>query len=327
MNDQRQFDIGVLGCGSIGLRHIRNAVSLGCAVAAFDPSADRLGMAQDIGAVSAPGRNELFDMCRIALIASPSGHHAEDLSSALGQGCHVLVEKPFTTSEPAALHGVLRRAEAAGLSVAAAMNMRFNPVVQAARDLLERVDFGRAVWARFQAGSFLPDWRPAQDYRHGYAVGAAHGGAIFDFVHELDLALFFLGNARLLAAAPHRSGLLELAAEDLADIVLLHTSGCQSTVHVDYVTRPRRRCFELAFEKGLVTGDLEAGSLRAWNADGSVLVASDLPGDHNSTYVQMLRNFLDHIRTGSALICTAEEALRASELAIHARSAGAPGVR
>lgn len=313
--------IGVLGCGSIGLRHVRNALAAGLFVTAFDPSRERVALAEAAGAKVASGPDDLLAGRDLALIATPSGQHARDLLRALDHDCHVLVEKPFVTTVEPGLVERIEQACKAGRVVAAAMNMRFNPCVQGARRAFREHDLGRPVWARFTAASYLPDWRPGQDYRTGYAADAATGGAIFDFTHEIDLAVHLLGEARLLGGFPHRSGRLELASEDLADLVVEHAGGCRTTIHMDYLTRPRRRGFEIAFANGFVVADLERGRLDVWSAEGRPIEGCDMLADHNDTYVQMLRGFVGRITGSGGKICAASEALSVSALAIAARTA------
>jgi len=312
--------LGVLGCGSIGLRHIQNALNLGLKVIVYDATVARMGVAVGKGAIASDSRAQLVKMSDAVLIATPSGSHREDVLAALELNRPILVEKPFVTEITDKFIEQVDAAEQRGVLIAAAMNMRFNTCVQAARTLIDDNRLKGPIWAHFIAASYLPGWRPGQDYRVGYAASSTAGGAIFDFTHEIDLACHLIGAAELKAAFPRQSGHLQIASEDIADIVMDHRCGCRSTIHVDYLTRPRRRGFEIAFANGFISVDLEKGTICAYDEYGDRLLDASPPSEHSETYVAMLENFLAKAVGREGAICSAKDALCVSRLAIDARS-------
>jgi len=150
------------------------------------------------------------------------------------------VEKPLG-HDPDLAARLAGRARERGVAVAVAHNLRFRPVVQRVKQVLSEGALDDPAWARFCCASWLPDWRPGQDYRSNYAADPVTGGVIFDSIHEVDLACHLLGRAKVQSASAVRTGILDMPSEDVADIVLRHDAGCQSAIHLDYVTRPRPR--------------------------------------------------------------------------------------
>jgi len=116
-------------------------------------------------------------------------------------------------------------------------NLRFHFCVKKAKEWLEEGLIGKPLWARFTCAQF----NDKPDY--------LRDGVILNWSHELDLALYLLGGARVVAAAA--SGL-----EDTSDIILRHDNHCQSAVHLDYVTRLERRGFIIVGTDGCIDGDL-----------------------------------------------------------------------
>lgn len=315
--------IGVLGLGSIGLRHARNALSLGERVVGFDPSPERCALLEAEGGRIAPSREAALTAVRAVVIASPSDRHEDDLAAAIAAGRHALVEKPMG-HRVGRLPDLLDQADAAGVVVAAALNLRLHPCVLLTRAALGDGALGKVLWGRFLAALYLPDWRPGQDWRQGYANDPRTGGAIFDYIHEFDLATHLLGHFTPLAGVARRSGTLGLDSEDMADAILEHPGGVTSTVHVDYVTRPRMRGFHLAGTGGQIHVDLDLRHFRHQGNDGEIRVDLTLPGSYADDYRVELASFLASTK-GASPVCSGREALAVLEGVIETRSlAGLP---
>ncbi|MDO8605306.1 MAG: Gfo/Idh/MocA family oxidoreductase [Phaeospirillum sp.] len=315
--------IAVLGLGSIGLRHARNALALGEAVIGFDPSPERRALAEAEGAAITDSRDAALAAAQAVVIASPSDRHEDDLAAAIAAGRHALVEKPIG-HRVGRLPELLDQADRAGLVIAAALNLRVHPCVLLARHAIAEGRLGQMLWGRFLAALYLPDWRPGQDWRQGYANDPRTGGAIFDYIHEFDLAAHLLGGFRPAACVARRSGTLGLDSEDVADAILEHPGGVTSTVHVDYVTRPRLRGFTLAGTEGLIHVDLDRRHFRCLGQDGEAVIDQSLPGGYADDYVTEMSAFLAALR-GAPAVCGGREALAVLEGILLTRSlAGLP---
>lgn len=316
--------IAVLGLGSIGMRHAANALALGRPVIGFDPSPERRALLERAGGTAVAERRAALAAARAAVIASPSEHHLDDLAAAVAAGCHVLVEKPLAHRIDG-IAALLDDADATGRVVAVAMMLRLHPAVVRARTLLADGALGRPLWGRFLAALYLPDWRPGQDWRQGYANDPRTGGALFDYIHEIDLAAHLLGPARALACVAGRSETLGLASEDVADVVLDHPGAVRSAIHVDYVTRPRRREAEIAGTGGLLRLDLDRRRLTRWDVAGEVVEDTTFPGTYADDYVEEMRQFLAATRGEVPPACPCREALAVLDCLISARTlAGLP---
>jgi predicted dehydrogenase len=314
--------VAVLGLGSIGLRHARNLLASGAEVVGFDPSPERRGLLEEAGGAAHAEREAALDGAQAVVIASPSGLHLGDLRVAVEAGLHALVEKPLAHTDQG-LDELLAEAEAASLVVFPALNLRFHPAVEAAREVLAEGQLGQPLWARFLAASYLPGWRPHQDPSQGYAADPRSGGALFDFIHELDLAVHLLGAGETVAAAARCTGTVGLRTEDVADVILRHEGGVQSSVHVDYVTRPRRRFAEIAGTSGLLRLDLETYRVAVYGPHGEPggepAMERTFPRDSNHMYLAEARAFLDCVQSGAPPRCGAREALGVLRLVLRAR--------
>ena len=207
------------------------------------------------------------------------------------------------------LDTILRRADAEDLVVFAGLNQRFNPVIAAAKTLISDGALGQPLWARFLCSSYLPNWRAGNDYRTGYAADPKTGGVLFDVIHEFDIANFLLGPARTINSCTRNTGILEISAEDCADVVLEHDNGMRSILHLDYVTRPSRRKAEIAGSDGLLELDLSERQLQLCSKSGAIAHEQSWITSANEDYLEEMKQFFRCITEGEAPRCNGREAL------------------
>jgi len=244
----------VLGAGSIGRRHAQNLLGLGAEVTLADPDAERASSVP--GAHPAPGSIDLLPSYDAVVIASPTSLHAEQTDWALKRTDSVFVEKPLVTTEPEAAPflGHLHR-------IMVGYNLRLVDGVRQLVGIVHGGRLGRVMSLRVWFGSWLPDWRPAVDYRSTYSARRALGGGVLlDAIHELDLLVWLAGDGDfdVAGAVVERLGPLEIDCEDTVKAVLRHRSGMPAEVSLDYLARRYRRGIEVIGTEA--TGRLDWGS-------------------------------------------------------------------
>lgn len=300
--------LAVLGLGSIGMRHAKNALAMGITVVGYDPELSRRKAFKNIGGIAANSRNEALQGAQAAVIASPNAYHLEDIRAVLEEQCHIMVEKPIAHSIEG-LEGLLSKAKKQNLLIYAAHNLRVHPAVKAAKKILEQKQLGKILWARSIAASYLPNWRPKQDYRKGFAVDSETGGAVFDFIHEFDLLAHLLGRFTVKSVLARHTGILEMEAEDIVDAILYHEGNIVSVLHIDYLTRPPIRTTEIAGSEGRLTIDILNRSLVHATIDGATVIDKHFGGKHDDDYIEEMHLFMAAIKNESNLPCDGEEAL------------------
>jgi predicted dehydrogenase len=190
-----------------------------------------------------------YDLERLAgydaiVIASPSIHHADQLAAALAATPRVLVEKPLTTDTD----GLDDLVAAAGDRVMVGYNLRLHEPVEHLVALVQDGRAGEVSAIRLWFGSWLPDWRPAVDYRTTYSARRELGGGVLlDAIHELDLLVWLAGDGdfTVRGAIVDRIGPLDIDVEDTVKALLLHRSGIAVDVSLDYLSRRYRRGAEV----------------------------------------------------------------------------------
>ncbi len=310
---------GILGLGSIGSRHAANLIKLGQKVIAFDPSAQQVERARNLGMPVTSSRDEVLDKSQAVVICSPNQFHLQDLKDSIAATCHTFVEKPLSHTADG-VDILLDEATAKGLQVFAGLNLRFHPAVRAAKNLLEEGAIGQPLWAIFQSSHYLPNWRPDQDYRLGYTADPITGGVLFDIIHEIDLANYLLGPAETLTAAARNTGEIEISSEDCADIVLRHASGVHSNLHLDYISRPTRRSCDIGGNAGNLKIDIVKRDLTLTDFEG--VVRQQLIFDSTSSaedYIEEMAAFVECVEKNIAPPCDGRTAFESLKQVIAAR--------
>ena len=320
----------IIGCGSIGERHLRCFQKTGrCTVAACDTNAGLLATMQHrYGAPVFASLNEALAGARFdaAVICTPAPLHLPMARQLLRAGLHVFIEKPLAID--AALVPSVRAAMAeAQRFVAVAYVYHLMPWVAAAREFLLTGELGKVRHASVTAGQHFPTYRPA--YREiYYARHDLGGGAVQDALTHLANAVEWLIGpcTRLFGDAAHQA-LEGVTVEDTVNVSARH-----GDVLVSYATNqfqaPNENTILLHAERGSVKIEVHQqrwGVLRrgetawTWHAPP--------PLERDDLFIAQANAFLDGTEGKPTPLCTFEEAvqtLRFNQAALHSIASGLP---
>jgi predicted dehydrogenase len=290
----------VVGCGSIGKRHIGNLRQLGVEdVVATDAREDRrLEVETRFGISTFPDLAGALDKdVQVALICTPTRLHLEHALMAARAGCHLLIEKPIADTLEG-LDELLDEVQRRNLVTLVGCNFRFHPGLRHVKALLDEGAIGKVVSARAQFGQYLPDWHPWEDYRHGYsAQRSLGGGVILDRIHEVDYMRWLLGDITEVSAMMGHLSDLEIDTEDTVEVLLRFASGVFGSVHLDYVRRTYDCSLEIIGDAGTVQWNYQDHTVCWYLTDGEKWHSLEWPGyDGNEMYLAEMRHFLRALR-------------------------------
>jgi predicted dehydrogenase len=248
----------VIGYGSIGVRHARLLTDLGCRTAVVS------GRDVDYPIVYLDLSEALDkELPEYVVIANATNHHYETMLLLAQQGFSgtVLVEKPlFNQSQDLSVLPFSK--------TFIGYNLRFHPMIQRLKKLLvgERI-----ISVSAYVGQYLPEWRPATDYRTSYSASAEQGGGVLrDLSHELDYLTWLLGGWEMVSALGGHLSPLEINSDDVFALMLVTPACPVVTLQMNYLDRLTRRFIVINTEghtieadliKGVITVDRESESL------------------------------------------------------------------
>ena len=220
--------LAVIGAGRIGARHARMAAAEpACELAAIaDPDPAAAALAAELGAAHYASHDELLDAARPdgAIVAVPTGLHAEVGIACAARGVHMLMEKPIADTLDAGRR-LVAAAEAAGVRLAVGHHRRFDPAVEGARACIRGGAIGTllavsATWAvRKPAAYFDLEWRREP----------GGGPVLINLIHDIDCLRTICGEIERVYAESGRVG-RGYAVEDTAAIVMRLAGGALCTI-------------------------------------------------------------------------------------------------
>ncbi len=334
----------VLGCGSIGLRHIGHLRQLGVTeIEAADPSPaarERVRREMGLSAWDDPTR-ALSLRPDIVLVCTPAATHIPVTLQALAAGAHVFVEKPLSTALKE-IGPLVQSVERDGRILQVGYNLRYHPAIRKTKAILESGLLGKVVSGHAEFGLYLEKWWSGRDYRSSYMANAEEGGGLLlDVSHEIDLMSWFLGPVREVSAYADHLSRLEMAGWDLIKVLMRMESGALVSLSMDCLQPTYTRGFTLAGEDSALRwscpegrADTSVGELTLSPPSADRFEPVALSGSSQETYLEELRDFLSSVQTGRAPACgwrEAAEVLRVVEAIrrsiAEGRSVGVAGCR
>ncbi len=259
----------------------------------------------------------------VVFVCTPPVCHVGQALQAVGGGAHVFIEKPLSHNLDGIeeLMGETRRRNR---TVQVGYNLRFHPGLRKLKEIVESNVLGRILWAYVEAGQYLPDWRPWQDYRQSYTARRDLGGGILlDGSHELDSVTWLLGTPAEVMCMAGRVSALEVDVEDCADVSLRFTSGTQAYIHLDFVQRAYSRSCKLVGERGTAIWDFTSPEVRVFSAETNRWQSFPHSFEPNEMYVAEVEHFFQCIVGGETPMVDLMQATNVLKLALAAKSASA----
>jgi predicted dehydrogenase len=183
----------------------------------------------------------------IVLVCTPPHLHAEIGRAALQSGKHVLCEKPLTRTVAEA-EELVRVAARADRVLKCGFNHRHHPAIAAARQILDRGELGRPLFARCRYGicgrpGYEKEWRadPAR---------AAGGQLVEQGVHAIDLFRWFLGELTEVSGMTARHYFKDMALDDGGMALFRTGDGVTASLHTTLAQWKNLFSFEVFGEEG-----------------------------------------------------------------------------
>ena len=237
----RDFKIGIVGCGRISKFHVEaiakvEGLTLTAVCDVIEERARETGEKIGVpwfGSIEAMLKGADMD---IVAVCTPSGLHPEHGVVAAQAGKHVVSEKPMALSLDSA-DALIAACEKAGTRLFVVKQNRLNPPIQLLKRAVDRGRFGKIYmanvtvrWQRPQEYYEAEKWRGTWKY---------DGGAIMNQAsHYVDLVQWLVGPVESVMAKTATQA-RRIEAEDSGAAVLQFSSGAIGVIEVNVLTYPR----------------------------------------------------------------------------------------
>ncbi len=165
----------------------------------------------------------------IVTIGTPSGAHLEPGMAAIEAGKHIIIEKPLEITTER-IDQMVTAAEAKGITIAAVLNRRFHPGMDAFKKAADEGRFGKLTsasayvkWYRDQAYYDSAGWRGT------WALDG--GGALMNqSIHTIDALLYLAGPAKSVQANTACLAHVNIEVEDIAVAIVEFQNGARGVI-------------------------------------------------------------------------------------------------
>lgn len=262
-----QLKVCFVGIGSIAKRHIRNLRSI-CNDRGISLTIDALR--RNLKQVDGVDRiytsvAELSIDYDVIFITNPTDLHLETLKVLQEHGKHFFIEKPVVTIEQ------INEAKQFSLKPNSvyyvAAPLRYNAIIQWVKD---NVDLADVISVRAISSSYLPDWRPGQDYRQTYSAHKDMGGGVsIDLIHEWDYLTYLFGWPERVLGMIGKKSSLEIDSDDYA-IYIAEYENMIAELHLDYFGRKSIREIEIFMKEDTIIGDIVGNKINYLKSGESI---------------------------------------------------------
>jgi len=318
----------VIGCGSIGERHIKNLTSLSAGtIIAFDINPDRLQVIKEKYFLDVVDNIDVaFDQHPdVVIVCTPPTLHIPMAMKAVDNGAHVFVEKPLShTLEN--VDDFLKRAKKKKRIVFVGYNLRFHRGIRLMKQLLEEGTIGNPLAIRAESGQYLPDWRPSQDYTKGYTANKSMGGGIIlDGSHEIDYIRWIAGEIKEVSCFAGTLSALEVDVEDTAEILLKTENSIIAEIHLDFIQRVYSRNCKIIGTEGNLIWDYSEKVVKLFSVKTKQWKTYPVQTDPNDMYLEEMKHFIECINGKANPLIDGYTAKKVLEIALAAKKSARVG--
>ncbi len=287
----------IIGCGSIGKRHIKNLIKLGHKdIIAYDPRIDRRKESEKLGVKTVKSCREGYNLLpQVVFVMTPTIMHMRDCIEAVKNNCDVFVEKPISHTSMG-IDKLLKMVRQKKRIFMVGCNLRFHPGLKKVKEIVDSGIIGKIWYIRAQSGRYLPDWHPWEDYRKVYSANRSLGGGILlDGVHEIDYISWLNGKMISISAIVKKISQLEIDTEDIAELMVDFENGSIGSIHLDYLQHVSSRGCQIFGENGSVFWSFSSKTVRVYNATTRkwTIYKEPIGFDYNQTYIDEIKYFIN----------------------------------
>lgn len=288
------YKIGIIGLGSIGTRHLKNiATVLKQRNELYMIDLIRSGKGKEIEKEIAQHISHIFysydsapNDYDVIFVTNPTNLHFETIKQFVTKTKHMFIEKPVFDTTDISIDSLQLKYDSVYY---VACPLRYTNVMQYIK---KQIDLKNVYCARIICSSYLPEWRPNQDYRNTYSAHKDQGGGVsIDLIHEWDYICYLFGKPEQVLNIRGTFSNLEIDSDDLS-LYIAKYEDKTIEVHLDYFGRKTIREIQLFTDKDTIVGDITNSEIR-YLKSGEVISFKE---QRNDFQYKEIKHFFDIIK-------------------------------
>ncbi len=312
----------IIGCGSIGQRHLKNLRNLGFIdIQVFD--SDKKLMEKICKKFKINNLNSLnIKNVNCTLICTPPSSHIKFAKKALESGSHVFIEKPLSDS----LKGIkiLKKiADKKKLNVFVGYSFRFDKGLEMVKKLLSSNAIGKIISYDAYEGWHLSNWRPGQKYQNSYTTKRSMGGGmILDGSHELNYLQWLGGKIISVYCMHSKIPKISKNVEGIAEILVKFNSKAIGRIHLDFVNPKYNRHCEILGDEGRIMWSFKNKEIEIQKTHNKKIKKIKYGSNTNQMYVDEIKHVIRCINGDRNNKINLDESVKTLEISLKIKESG-----
>ena len=301
----------VCGSGSIGVRHIKNLLKLKQEVYIWREQKNKNKQLKKIFPEIKifTSLEKAIKFSDAVIIANSTHNHIRVLKKALKYKRHAYIEKPVSNNTKDIKKLLI---DTKKIIIEVGYQFRNHPNLIYLKKIL-RIKTTKVFSYRFVMGHNLKFWRKNHNYNKSYTSDFKKGGgALLELIHQIDLAIWFFGPIKKIIGARSKVSNLNINAEDLANIIILHKNGVAGQIQLDMIS-PVYRCeAEILTKKSVFTWLYNKGVIIKNNNRKKIIIHKTPKSfKRNDLFLKSMLNFINRVNNYKIKpICSFEDGIK-----------------
>jgi CMP-N,N'-diacetyllegionaminic acid synthase len=172
--------------------------------------------------------------------------------------------------------------------------MRFHPVIGELKEIISKK--GKPTYFSIICSSYLPDWRPNQDYTKLYSAKKdLGGGVILDLSHEFDYINWLFGEIKKIDGVCGKISDLKIDSEDILIAKLTCNSNIYGNLYLDYFSHDAERKIQIYYNGDeFIEADLINNTIKIINGKKERMIK--FKTNINETYKKQINFFFEQYK-------------------------------
>ena len=319
-NSRKVKRIAIVGFGSIGQKHFQILKKL-------RPNIEVILVRSGIGKKNKKEKlsdgvfkdiNDVNLKIDAAIICSPAPFHLKQAKIFIKKKVPVLIEKPISNNLNNIKNFKLLCKKYKGL-VLVGYNLRYSRSLNFFYNLVLSFKVGKPLSVKIRCTSYLPYWRPKQNYRKSVSASSdLGGGVLLELSHELDYSNWIFGNFVQIHSIINNSNKLNIKVEESVYLNLISKKNLHVSIYLDFCNKKIERTCTLNGSRGTLTWNGIKNYVTYENKNGKIK-KWQFHEDKNKTYEDQLKHFICCIEKRKKPKVSLKEGIDALNLVIMAK--------
>ncbi len=301
----------IIGLGSIGQKHIDALIKI-------NQFATIYALRSNTNAKPFANIIDLYELSDVPndidfiLISNPTSLHSKTILNVIDFNKPLFIEKPVFDS---VINNdeIIRLIKEKNIKTYVACNLRFHPALIFLRDYLNSNNL-KVNEVNIYCGSYLPNWRPLQDYTKSYSANQKLGGGVhLDLIHELDYTIWIFGKPVNYTSIKRKVSNLLIDTFDYTNYNLSYPD-FNVSITLNYYRLTPKRQIEIVLENEILICDILTSTIL--NSENKIIF-TDNEFDFSKTYLDQMNYFINNLKNENIYMNDINESFEILKIALN----------